>query len=114
MLPFDLKTKIGAIQNLKKMMTTTINIVINKAYELKSFNDIFKDKSKNTNVLKYLFSLKIIKLEDVGFKILKEKEGFFVQFFDDDVLDEKIKLDISIDKKDLKIRFNKKIRVFDL
>lgn len=114
MLPFDLKTKIGAIQNLKKMMTTTINIVINKAYELKAFNDIFKDKSKNTNVLKYLFSLKIIKLEDVGFKILKEKEGFFVQFFDDDVLDEKIKLDISIDKKDLKIKFNKKIRVFDL
>ena len=114
MIPFNSKTRVGEISKLKKMMTTTLSVAIEKAYELKAFNDIFKDKSKNISILRHMFNLKIIKLEDVGLKILKEKEGFFVQFFDDDVLDEKIKLDIQIDKKDLKIRFNKKIKVFDL
>lgn len=114
LIPIDGKTKIGEVTKLNKMMTTTKTDAIAKAYDLKSLNDIYKDKTKNINILKYIFNLKIIKLEDVGLKIIKEKDDYFIQFFDDDVLDEKIKLDIEIKKEDLKIRFNKKIRLFDL
>ena len=114
LIPINSKTKLGDVSKLKKMFTTAKTEAISKAYELKSFNNIFKDKTKNFNILKYIFDLKIIRLEDVGFEILKEKDGFFVQFFDDDVLDEKIKIDTQINKADLKIRFNKKIKVFDL
>jgi len=114
LLPFDLKTKIKDVSKLKKMITTTMNVAIEKAYELKSFNEIFKDVGKNADVLKNIFKLKVIRLEDIKLKIIKEKDEFFIQFFDDDVLDEKIKLDMQINKKDLKIRFNRKIKVFDL
>ena len=114
MLPIDTKTKIIEVPNLKRMITTTLSVVIDKAYELKDFKEIFRDKSKNINIIKYIFNLRIIKLEDIAFKIIKEKEGVYVQFFDDDVLDEKIELDNPITKEDLKIRFNKKIKLFDL
>lgn len=114
LLPIDEKTKIGETAKLNKMLTTTKADVIAKAYELKSLNDIYKDKTKNINILKYIFNLKIIKLEDIGFKIIKDKDDYYIQFYDDDVTDEKVKLDIEIKKEDLKIRINKKIKLFDL
>ena len=61
-----------------------------------------------------MFSLEVIKLEEVSLKIIKEKEEVFVQFYDDDIIDKKFKINIDIQKEDLKIRFNKKIRIFDL
>ena len=61
-----------------------------------------------------MFSLEVIKLEEVSLKIIKEKEEVFVQFYDDDIIDKKFKINIDIQKNDLKIRFNKKIRIFDL
>ena len=110
----DEKTKICDISKLKRMIIATQSAATLKAYELKDFKDIFKDKSKNINILKYMFNLKIIKLEDVSFKLIKEDDKFFVQFFDDDVLDEKFKIDKEIEQRDLKIRFNKKVKIFDL
>ena len=114
LIPINKKTTIGNVSRLKKMIMTTQSDAVKKAYELKALNDIFKDKSKNINILKHIFNLRIIKLEDIGFKILKEKDGCYIQFFDDKVLDERIKLDTQINKSDLKIRFNKKIKIFDL
>lgn len=114
LIPIDRNTRIKDITSLKKMLTTTQNDAIAKAYELKSLKELYKDRTQNIKVLKHIFDLKIIKLEDVGYKILKEKDDYYIQFFDDDVIDEKIKLDTQINKKDLKIRLNKKIKLFDL
>lgn len=113
-LPIDKKTRIKDNSKLKRMTTTTQADAIAKAYELKSLKELYKDRTQNIKLLKYIFNLKIIKLEDVGYKILKEKDDYYIQFFDDDVIDEKIKIDEEINKKDLKIRFNKKIKLFDL
>ncbi len=114
LIPFDGKNRICDLSKLKRMISTTQNIAIEKAYELKDFKDIFKDKSKNINILKYMFKLKIIRLEDVGFKLIKENDEIFVQFYDDNVLDEKFKIDTEIVPRELKIRFNKRVKVFDL
>ena len=114
LIPIDNNTRIRDITKLKKMMTAVQTEAFAKAYELKSLKELYKDRTQNINVLKHIFNLKIIKLEDISYKILKEKDGFYIQFFDDDVLDEKIKLDTEIKKGDLKIRFNKKIKLFDL
>lgn len=114
LLPIDKKTRIKDIEKLRKMIATTQTAAIAKAYELKSLKELYKDRTQNIKVLKYIFNLKIIKLEDVGYKILKEKDEYYIQFFDDDVIDEKVKIDGEINKKDLKIRFNKKIKLFDL
>ncbi|MBR0427486.1 MAG: hypothetical protein IJK18_04745 [Clostridia bacterium] len=114
LIPIDEKTKICDISKLKRMIIATQSAATLKAYELKDFKDIFKDKSKNINILKYMFNLKIIKLEDAAFKLIKEDDSIFVQFYDDNVLDEKFKIDTEIESRELKIRFNKKVKVFDL
>ena len=114
LMPIDKKTRICDLSKLKRMISTTQSAAILKAYELKNFKDIFKDKSKNINILKYVFNLRIIRLEDVAFKLIKEDDSIFVQFYDDDVLDEKYKIDTEIEPRELKIRFNKKVKVFDL
>ena len=114
LVPVNAKSKICDVTNIKKMLITTKSAAIEKSYELKNFKDIFKDKTKNINILKYMFNLKIIRLEDVGFKLIRENNSIFVQFYDDDVLDEKFKIDAEIEPQELKIRFNKKVKVFDL
>ena len=64
--------------------------------------------------LKNMFSLEAIRLEDVSLKLIKEQNEVFVQFYDDNIIDKKFKINIESSKEDMKIRFNKKIRVFDL
>ncbi len=114
LIPINETTRIGEVKKIEKMLSTTKKEAIEKAYELKDFKGIFKDTSKNNTILKYLFNLKIIKLEDVEFKLINENDKIYIQFYDDDILDEKFKIDNLIDKKELKIRFNKKVKVFDL
>ena len=114
LIPINETTRIGEVKKIEKMLSTTKKEAIEKAYELKDFKGIFKDTSKNNTILKYLFNLKIIKLEDVEFKLINENDKIYIQFYDDDILDEKFKIDNLIDKKELKIKFNKKVKVFDL
>lgn len=114
LIPIDEKTRIGDIKKLRRMLLSTQTETVQKAYELKDFKNIYKDKSKNINILKYIFNLKIIKLEDVEFSIINNKDEMYIQFFDDDVQDEKFKLDIPINSHELKIRLNKRVKVFDL
>ena len=114
LIPIDENTRIKDVKKLKRMIVGAETEVVQKAYELKDFKAIFKDKSKNICILKYLFNLKIIKLEDVELSIVNSKEGMYVQFYDDDVIDEKFELDMPIDSHELKIRFNKRVKVFDL
>ena len=61
-----------------------------------------------------MFSLEVIKLEDVSLKLIKEKDEIFIQFYDDDIIDKKFRINIDLKKDDLKIKFNKKVRLFDL
>ena len=59
--------------------------------------------------------MRTITLEDLNIKITKEKEGDFVQFFDENTSEKKIKLSNieNITKKDLEIKLNKKIKIFN-
>ena len=75
--------------------------------------EVSKNKEINQKILQYIFSLNIISMEDIYYKIIKGKdEKYFIQFFDDNVEDERMQLNMEIDKKDLKIKLNKKIKLF--
>ena len=114
LIPISITQNVGQISKLNKMFMDMETEAISKAYELKAFNEICKDRSLNANILKYIFSLDIIKMEDITLKLVNEKDGIYVQFFDDDIVDKKMKLDFDLEKEDLRIRFNKKIKLFDL
>ena len=57
-------------------------------------------------ILKNIFKTRIIKLEEAYLKITKEKDQYFVQIFDENIFEEKVKIQKP---KDLNIKLNKKI-----
>ena len=73
--------------------------------------NIGKTKEQNIEILKYLFDLQIIKLENIYLKIIEIEDKLYVQFYDEDIADEKFQLE-NIQKSDLKIKINKLTKVF--
>lgn len=114
LIPISNIQTVGKVSKLSNMFMTLESHAIDRAYELRDFNEICKYRELDLNILKNVFDMDIIKLEDISLKLLKEKDGKYVQFYDDGIIDEKFKLDCELEKEDLRIKFNKKIKLFDL
>lgn len=112
LIPIDDGKNVGESEALKKYIEEIEKQVIDKAISLKVITEVAKTKENNFEILRNIFTLKIIRLEDINFKIQKEKNDFFIQFFDNKINDEKIKIEESINKKDLNIKLNKKTKIF--
>jgi len=75
-----------------------------------------KDEEFNYLLLKNIFKARIIKLEDSYIRITKEKDKFFIQLLEENIEEEKIEIKNmgNLNKKDLNIKLNKKVKVFIL
>lgn len=109
LLPYDYDSNIQKIEKLKKQITEVTSLLINKAINFKVIQKISKDQETNSEVLKNIFNVRIIKLEDSYLKITKEKDRYFVQIFDENIFEEKIEISKP---KDLEIKLNKKIPIW--
>lgn len=109
LLPYDYENTIQKIEKLKKHITEVRSLLIDKAIDLKVIQRISKDKETNYKVLKNIFDVRIIKLEDAYLKITKEKDKYFVQIFDENIFEEKIEISKP---KDLEIKLNKKVPIW--
>ncbi len=114
-LPFNQNNNINEIKEIQKEITETRKALLDKAQALKIFIELSKNKEITDGILKNIFDTRIISLEDIYIKLTKEKDKFYVQLFDEDVFEEKIELENfgSINKKDLEIKLNKKIKIFE-
>lgn len=113
MLPFNQDTDIYQNKNIKKQLDIIANLLLKKAIELKIMN-VFSDKSQeNIDGLNYLFRTKIISLEDIYMAIIKEKDRYYIEFSEnnDNAYEEKFEIN-NINKENLSIKLNKKIKVF--
>ena len=65
-------------------------------------------------LMKNIFDVRVISLEDLYIKVIKEKEKYYIQLFDENIFEEKIEIQDSenLSKKDLEIRLNKKVKIF--
>ena len=87
-------------------------------YETEELSEQLKRTTKKlllkAHLLKNLFRVRSINLEEISVKVLKEKDKFFVQIFDENSLEEKYELKNSqnISKRDLEVRLNKKVKIF--
>ena len=70
-----------------------------------------QDNEKNYSITENLFLSKIIELGNINLKPTKEEEKFYITVYDEEIEDSKIKLK-DIEKKDLKIKLNKKTKLF--
>lgn len=109
LLPYNYESTIQKIEELQKKINEVTKAVIDKAIDLKVIQKISNDKDTNYEILKNIFNVRIIKLEDAYLKITKEKDKYFVQIFDENIFEEKIQISKP---KDLEIKLNKKVPIW--
>ncbi len=120
MLPYDYKHDIYETKDLQKEVEAETKKILEKAYELKVIERFSKQEDVNYELLKYIFQNRNINIEDIEVKLIREKgkekgkDNYFIQVFDGNGVGEKREMPNSenMDKKDLAIRFNKKVKAF--
>ena len=114
-LPFNEETNIGGVKGIQKELQETRRQLLDKAQELKVITVTSKNKEIDDEILKNIFTIRMLALEDIYIKLIKEKDKVYLQLFDDDIFEEKVELKDfgNINKKDLQIKVNKKIKVFN-
>lgn len=108
LLPYNYENTINKVKKIEKNIKEISELIIDKAISLKVFEKISNDKKTNYEILKKIFNVRIIKLEDAYLKLTKEKEKYFVQIFDENIFEEKIEISKP---KNLEIKPNKKISI---
>ena len=114
-LPFNEEINTSEVKSIQKELTETRRLLLDKAQELKVITVTSKNKEIDDEILKNIFIIRMITLEDVYIKLIKEKEKVYLQLFDEEMFEEKVELKDfgAINKKDLEIKVNKKIKVFN-
>ena len=109
LLPFNEQKEIFEVEELRNEINTVGKQIIDKAIDYKIIQKIEDNENKNYEILKNIFNVRIIKLEDSYLKITKEKDRYFLQIFDENIFEEKV----EISKPDkLEIKPNKKISIW--
>jgi len=115
MLPFKPHENINEQEKLQNDIKDIGMLLIQKAHKLKLINNIAKDEEINYQILKSIFNIRIINLEELYIKITKEKDKFYIQLFDDNIFEEKIEIENfgNLSKKDLEYKIGKKVKIFN-
>lgn len=115
LLPFNRNLDIGRLESISEEIKIVKNELTKKAHELKVIDRLSKNIVIDYELLEILFNIRVISLEDLYMKIIKEKEKYYIQLFDDDVFEEKVEFQDfgNLEKKDLEIKLNKKTKIFN-
>lgn len=115
LLPFNDDKEIYKVKEIKEELKETRRILLDKAQELKSIMVTSKNKEIDEQILRHIFNIRGISLEEIYIKLAKEKDKGYIQLFDEEAFEEKIEIEDfqNINKKDLEIKLNKKIKVFE-
>lgn len=101
LLPFNLKKSIKNINELEKEFIKTEKIIVKKAEEKKVITNV------PIEIMRHVFETRIISLEELYYKIIKEEEKYFVQIFDENITEEKFEINPTE-----KTKINKKTKIF--
>lgn len=114
-LPFNDSQVIGEVEPIKSKIEEVEMLLINKAHELKLMDTFSKEREIDYQIAKNIFHVRVINLEDLYIKVMKEQNRYYVQIFDEDVFEEKIELENvwGFDKKELSLKLNKKVKIFN-
>lgn len=112
LIPFNKEIDIYQNKKLKIYLKKVSEELIKKAIEHKVINNISEKLEENTKILQYIFQTKIISIEDIYIKIIKEKEKYYVEFSENSESSFEEKFEIS-KKENLSISFNKRVKIFN-
>ena len=104
------KKRVLDIKELTKIIDDIINEVYKKACNLELINKLTNNENINIFIIKNLCAVQIMPLNSVHIKILRDNDELFVQYYDDDIADDKFKIEKEV--SNLKVKLNKKIKLF--
>lgn len=115
LLPFSGEKSIGQIEEIENQIKEVQMLLLKKAHELKLIDIFSKEKEMDYQILRNIFYVRVINLEDLYIKFMKEKDSYYVQLFDENVFEEKIEIKNigELNKKDLTFKINKKVKIFN-
>ena len=102
LLPFNLQENIKDVKELQDNIIEVEKKIVELAKEKKVISN-----EVPFEVMTHVFQTRIIKLEELYYKIITENDRNYVQIFDENITEDKFEIS-SIEKKKL----NKKIRIF--
>ena len=113
MIPYSYEELVKDTKELEKDLEKIAKKLLKKAHELKVIEKFSKQEEIDYILLKNIFLVRSINLEEISIKLCKEKDKYYIQIFDDKAFEDKIEMENTqnINKKDLLIRFNKKVKV---
>lgn len=89
--------------------------LINKAVSLKAVLKFSDNEDYQYEIWKNILQVRVIKIEDLSLKLVKEKNRYFMQLFDEKVFEEKTEVFVGqeVNEKELNIKLNKRIKIFE-
>ena len=88
-------------------------LAITKACKLNVIKIISMDIETNFEIMKYIFDTRIIKIEDIKFLVNVNDGQIEVIVFDKEVFEKKSKFEFNKNKKDIIVRKNRKVKLFN-
>ena len=113
-LPINREAKIYEILDDKYLKPVILKL-LNKAREEKIIQNFTKNEDIFYIIWKEILLLRAIKLEELSFKIVKNKDKYEVQIFDEDLFEEKKEQNNikDINLKEAGLKLNKKQKLFE-
>ena len=112
LLPYDNEIQVKDVEEVTTYLEAIKEKNIKKLYDNKIINTLSTNEKNDIEIVKELFNLRIISLEDIYLQIKKHDNKYLVQIYDEkSTLEKEIELNLKFNKKD-KIKLNKKIKLF--
>lgn len=112
LLPYNNEIQIKDVKEVSTYLETVKEKNIKKLYDNKIINTFSTNEKNDIEIVKEIFNLRIISLEDIYMQIKKHGTKYLVQIYDEkSTLEKEIELNLKFNKKD-RIKLNKKIKLF--
>lgn len=112
-LPYMKDEKINDIKDFEKELEIAEEKIIKKLYDNKLISTISTNEENDIQIVKNMFDLKIISIEDIYLEINKKDKQFVIRFYDEkETLEKEVYINLEFNKKD-KIKLNRKIKLFN-
>lgn len=112
LLPYNNEIQIKDVKEVTTYLETVKEKNIKKLYDNKIINTFSTNEKNDIEIVKEIFNLRIISLEDIYMQIKKHDNKYLVQIYDEkSTLEKEIELNLKFNKKD-RIKLNKKIKLF--
>ena len=109
-IPISKNKFIKDIEEKKENLEKLEKELITKACNIKAITIFNKNIDENFKIVKDAFKTKIIDLEKVYIELKKEKQNIKVIIYDENNIENEIKLNIS---EEINVKYNKKIKLFN-